>query len=104
MTITDWGHRSVPNVYLVSAFQSKGIWNAAHWKNTKYDKLSKQYVGAIGLADQRKFAKQIELLMLDETPAIFPYFYDFLAASRKNVKGYKPDAIAHVYLSKTSLG
>src|SRR6266851_553779 len=41
MNITDWGSRAVPNVLLVSAFQSKGIWNAAHYSNKRYDHLSK---------------------------------------------------------------
>ena len=50
MTITDWGHRGVPNVLLNAALTSKavpskkaGTWNAAHFKNKKYDSLVKQF-------------------------------------------------------------
>ena len=35
---------------------------------------------------------------------IFPYFYNYLAAGTKSVKGYEADPLGTVYLSKTSLG
>ena len=56
MTITDWGHRGVPNVLLNAALTSKavpskkaGTWNAAHFTNKKYDALVKSF-GGRGLA------------------------------------------------------
>jgi peptide/nickel transport system substrate-binding protein len=110
MTITDWGHRGVPNVLLNAALTSKavpskkaGTWNAAHFKNKKYDALVKSFGAAIALADQRKYAKQIELLLLDQTPVIFPYFYNSLNAGSPKVQGYKVDQLGSMYLSKTSL-
>ena len=110
MTITDWGHRGVPNVLLNAALTSKavpskkaGTWNAAHFKNKKYDALVKSFGAAIALTDQRKYAKQIELLLLDQTPVIFPYFYNSLNAGSPKVQGYKVDQLGSMYLSKTSL-
>ena len=103
MTITDWGHRGVPNVLLNAALTSKGQWNAAHFKNKKYDALYKSYAAALALADQRKYAKQIELLLLDQTPVIFPYFYYSIDAGSKKVKGYDSDQLGEIYLSHTSL-
>src|SRR6266404_2845104 len=104
MNITDWGHRAVPNVILNSALESGGVWNAAHYANKHYDALVKSYEGAIALKDQLKYAKQIETIMLHDTPVIFPYFYNYLAAGSTKVKGYKADALGQVYLSHTSLG
>jgi peptide/nickel transport system substrate-binding protein len=103
INITDWGHRAVPNVYLVSALESKGVWNAAHYSNKRFDRLAKSYLGAIALKDQRKYSKQLELILLNDTPVIFPYFYYYLAAGNKRVRGYKADALGEIYLSKTSL-
>jgi peptide/nickel transport system substrate-binding protein len=103
INITDWGHRAVPNVYLVSALESKGVWNAAHYSNKRVDSLAKSYVAAIALKDQRKYSRQLELLLLHDTPVIFPYFYNYLAAGSKRVQGYKADALGEIYLSKTSL-
>jgi peptide/nickel transport system substrate-binding protein len=103
MNITDWGHRAVPNVYLTAAFETKGIWNAAHYSNKKFDAAAKSYIGAIALKDQRKYAGQMQRILLHDTPVIIPYFYDFLGAGGTNVVGYKSDAQGSVYLSKTSL-
>jgi peptide/nickel transport system substrate-binding protein len=110
MTITDWGHRGVPNVLLNAALTSKaipskkaGTWNAAHFKNKKYDSLVKQFGATPSIGDQRKIAKQIELLLLDQTPVIFPYFYNSFNAGSKKVQGYLVDQLGEEYLSKTSL-
>jgi peptide/nickel transport system substrate-binding protein len=104
MNITDWGHRSVPNVFLTSALESPGVWNAAHYMNPAFDAAAKSFIGAITLTDQQKYAKQAELILLQDTPVIFPYFYNFLAAGTKSVKGYLADPLGTVYLSQTSLG
>ena len=110
MTITDWGHRGVPNVLLNAALTSKaipskvaGTWNAAHFKNKKYDALVKAFGATPALADQKKIAKAIELLLLAETPVIFPYFYNSFNAGSKKVKGYQVDQLGEIYRSKTSL-
>jgi peptide/nickel transport system substrate-binding protein len=110
MTITDWGHRGVPNVLLNAALTSKavpskkaGTWNAAHFKNKKYDSLVKQFGAVVSLADQKKISKQIELLLLDQTPVIFPYFYNSLNAGSPKVQGYAVDQLGSVYVSKASL-
>ncbi|MGH7225111.1 MAG: ABC transporter substrate-binding protein, partial [Gemmataceae bacterium] len=60
--ITDYGHRGVPNVVLAATLSSAGRWNAAHFKNPRYDKLVAEYTAAITLADQRRIAGQIEEL------------------------------------------
>ena len=97
--ITDWGHRGVPNVFLTSALGSKGPWNAPHFKNPAFDKLVADYVAAFDLDSQRAAAKQIQEMLLDETPAIFPYFYFHLAAT-KNVDGVEPTGMGHFDLSQ----
>ncbi len=47
--------------------------------------------------------RQIELLLLAETPVIFPYFYNSFNAGSPKVKGYQVDQLGEIYLSKTSL-
>jgi peptide/nickel transport system substrate-binding protein len=97
--ITDWGHRGVPNVLLSSALGSEGPWNAPHFKNPQFDALLADYVAAFDLDSQRAVAKQIQELLLDETPAIYPYFYFHLAAT-KNVEGVEPTGMGHFDLSR----
>jgi peptide/nickel transport system substrate-binding protein len=98
MSLVDYGHRSVPNVFLTAPLQSKGTWNAAHFKNPTYDSLSKQYIATSDLQSQKTIAGKIENLLLDQTPIIFPYFYNYLSATAANVSGVEPTAIGHIFL------
>jgi peptide/nickel transport system substrate-binding protein len=61
------------------------------------------YLGAVALSDQRKYEKQMQQILLHDTPVIIPYFYNFLAAGSKKVTGYKADAQGTVFLSHTSI-
>src|SRR5438270_901404 len=69
---------------------------------SQYDKLVKQYVAAHDLSSQRSVAGQIETLLLNETPIIFAYFYNYLSATAKSVGGVYPTAIGHVFLNKAT--
>jgi peptide/nickel transport system substrate-binding protein len=85
--ITDYGHRGVPNVFLTAPLVSGGSWNSAHFKNADYDKLVADYIKARDLGTQKTAASQIQKLLLDETPIIFGYFFDYLVPVRNNLKG-----------------
>lgn len=104
INITDWGHRAVPNVFLTAALGTQGVWNAAHYSSPSFDAAAKGFIGAISLEDQRKFAKQAETILLQDTPVIFPYFYNYLAAGTPSVKNYFADPQGTVFVSHTSLG
>jgi peptide/nickel transport system substrate-binding protein len=103
MGITDYGHRPVPNVYLTAALAGDpklGVWNSAHFKNDDYDELVRQYVAALDVDSQRTVAKQIQELLLEETPIIFPYFYNFLSAAKPTLQGAVSAATGQFDLSK----
>ncbi len=100
MGITDYGHRGVPNLLLTAPLSSKGPWNAAHFHNPQYDQLVTRYVAALDLGAQRAAARQIQELLLDETPIMFPYFYYFLTGARLNVSGVETTAMGHIDLSR----
>jgi peptide/nickel transport system substrate-binding protein len=104
MSLVDYGHRSVPNVFLTAPLQTynkakgTGTWNAAHFNDPAYDKLSNEYIAAIDLSTQRSLAGQIETLLLAQTPIIYAYFYNYLSATAKTVTGAYPTAIGHIFL------
>lgn len=104
MSMVDYGARSTPNLFLEAPLLTynkatgAGEWNAARFNNSGYDKLVKQYVAATDLSSQRSIARQIETLLLDETPIIFPYFYNYLSAAQKNVTGIYPTALSQFFL------
>jgi len=98
MSLVDYGHRSVPNVFLTAPLETGGTWNAAHFANSSYDKLVAQYIAATDLSTQRTVAGQIQQLLLNETPVIFAYFYNYLTATAMGVTGVYPTAIGHLFL------
>jgi peptide/nickel transport system substrate-binding protein len=103
MGITDYGHRGVPNVFLSAPLQSDGTWNSAHFKNAEYDTLVKSYIAALDLDSQRTSAGKIQNLLLDESPVLFVYFYDFLTATKKGATGVQPTAMSHLFMNQASL-
>jgi peptide/nickel transport system substrate-binding protein len=102
MSLCDYGHRPVPNVYLTACLTSDGPWNAAHFKNPTYDDLAAQYVAALDLDAQRAAAKQIQELLLDETPIVFPYFYYFLSGAKPTLQGAISAATGQFDLSQAA--
>jgi peptide/nickel transport system substrate-binding protein len=103
MGATDYGHRGVPNVFLSAPLKSDGTWNAAHFKNKDYDSMVTDYIGTQDLQSQRKSAGKIQNLLLDESPILFTYFYDFLTATTKKVAGAQATAMAQLFLDKASV-
>jgi peptide/nickel transport system substrate-binding protein len=108
MSLVDYGHRSVPNVFLTAPLQTTnaasgtGAWNAAHFSNSQYDSLVNQYIATVDVSTQRSLAGQIETLLLSQTPVIYSYFFNWLAATAKNVSGAYPTAIGHIFLYNTT--
>ncbi len=90
MGITDYGHRGVPNVFLRAPLLSDGPWNSAHFKNKDYDALVDSFGRTADVGGQRDIAAKIETLLLDETPIIFGYFFDYLVPTRKGLTGIPP--------------
>lgn len=102
MGITDYGHRGVPNVYLSAPLRSDGTWNAAHFKNKEYDQLAASYIAALDLEAQKADAGKIQRLLLEETPIIFGYFFDYLSATTKGVTGVNPTAMSQIFLDRAA--
>jgi peptide/nickel transport system substrate-binding protein len=103
MGITEYGHRGVPNVVLGAPLKSDGTWNGAHFKNKRYDALVGDYVAALDLDEQRRTSKQIQELLLDESPILFTYFYYFLSGAKDYVAGVETNAMGHTDVSRAGL-
>ena len=103
MGITDYGHRGVPNVFLQAPLLSTGTWNSAHFNNKDYDALVTSYVAALDLEAQRATAGKIQTLLLDETPILQTYFYDFITVTKAGMGGVVSTAMGHLMLGQASL-
>jgi peptide/nickel transport system substrate-binding protein len=102
--IVDYGGRPVPITYFNAALRKGGVWNAARYSSPKFEQLVNQFYAAPNLAGQKKWASQIQRLLLKDTPVIYAYFYNFIAASSKRVTGYVPDGMGWINLRKVRIG
>ena len=104
-TLTEYGARGVPNVYITRAYMSGGIgdWNASHYNNPKFDALAKTYLAAAEVTAQRKATKGMAGILLRDTPVVTDYFIKYVTASSSKVKGYVPEGLSHIRLAKVSL-
>jgi peptide/nickel transport system substrate-binding protein len=102
-TITEWGARGVPNVYIVAAYLSDGIWNAAHYKNAKFDSAAQSFLSAVDVKTQRKYTKTMAGLLLRDTPVVTSFFVNYVAAGTSKVNNYEAEGLTHVRLAKTWL-
>lgn len=102
-TLTEYGARGVPNIYLTRCYMSTGDWNASHYNNAEFDSLAKTYLGAAEVAAQRTATKRMAGLLLRDTPVITDYFISYVTASSSKVKNYVPEGISHVRLAKVGL-
>jgi peptide/nickel transport system substrate-binding protein len=96
--IVDYGGRPVPLTYLNAALKSGGVWNAARYKSKAFDRILANFIGAPDLGGQRRYARQLQTQLLKDTPAIYAYFYNFIAATGANVRGYVPGGMADINL------
>lgn len=101
--ITDYGHRSIPNVYLTAQLASDGVWNSSHIKDPKLDRLIGDFVASVDPLAQTKAARDLQTLLLDETPLIYSYFLEFVAVSTNKVTGIVPNATGQLFLGHAAL-
>jgi peptide/nickel transport system substrate-binding protein len=102
-TLTEYGARGVPNIYLTRCYVSTGDWNASHYSNPEFDSLAKTYLAASEVAAQRKATKRMAGLLLRDTPVVTDYFINYVTASSSKVKNYVPEGLSHIRLAKVSL-
>ena len=61
------------------------------------------YKAATELPAEREIAGGIERLLLDETPVIIPYFYDYLCATGPTVTGVAVSGLSQIFLQDAAL-
>jgi peptide/nickel transport system substrate-binding protein len=62
-----------------------------------------EFGAALEIGAQKRVARQIETLLLDETPVVIPYFFDQLIATRKSLQGVRFTAISQLYFARATL-
>jgi peptide/nickel transport system substrate-binding protein len=102
-TLTEYGWRGVPNIYLSRCYMSDGDWNASHYKNPAFDRIARSFLAAAEVGAQRRAARQLAAILTRDTPVIIDYFINYVTASSSRVRNYVPEGISHVRLAKVGL-
>src|SRR5262245_12274528 len=95
-TLTEYGWRGVPNLYITRCYMSTGDWNASHYKNPAFDSVARSFLAAVDVQTQRKGTKKMAGILLQDTPVITDYFINYVTASTTKVKGYTPEGISQM--------
>jgi len=100
--IVDYGHRPTPDVFLNSAFKTKGVWNSSQYSSADFDAAFKEFQSAVGVDAQKAACAKIEQVMNTDVPAAIPYFYNYLSGNAKTFTGVYTSALGQMFLSSAS--
>ena len=100
--IVDYGHRATPDVFLNSAFKSKGVWNSSQYSSAPFDDAFKAFQSAVGVDAQKAACANIEQILNDDVPVGIPYFYNYLSGNAKTFTGVYTCALGQMFLSAAS--
>ena len=103
MSLVDYGHRGVPNVLLGAPLLSMGRGTRPTSRTPPTTASANSYVGSLDLTSQRKYAGQIEQLLLDETPLILAFWFDSISVTKKPVAGVVTTGMGQIYLKQAGL-
>ena len=98
--IVDYGHRATPDVYLNAALSTNGIWNSSQYSSPEFDAAFAAYPAAIGVEAQTAACKTIQEILLEDTPVVVPYLYNYISGWSKKFDGIKVSALGQMFLDK----
>ena len=101
--LVDWASRAVPAQYLIPAYTSDGIWNAAHFDDPTFDGLVSDFDGEVDKDKRAKIANQLGQLQAQQVPAIIPIFTDTSRVYSTKVRGPIAQQSNYLDLTKVSL-
>jgi len=99
--ISDWVGRGVPDQNLMREFRSTGDWSASHINSPKLDAAIDKYMSALTFEKKKAASKEIQEVMLDETPVIIMYNTNLLVVTRENISNIKVNGISQMDVTNT---
>ncbi len=100
--IVDYGHRPTPDVYFGRALETDGDWNSSNYASPEFDRLFAEYQAAVDVDGQKRAVGQIQQLLHEDAPAIYPFFFNYLSGHDASVSGVQVTALGHMKLEKAS--
>ncbi|MDP9463208.1 MAG: ABC transporter substrate-binding protein, partial [Actinomycetota bacterium] len=100
--IVDYGHRATPDVFLLKAFKTGGDWNSSEYSSAELDAAILEYQASADLDKRTAACEKIETIMLEDTPAAIPYFYNYLGGFSKSFSGVRLSALGQMLLDQAA--
>ena len=100
--IVDYGHRPVPDVYLVKAFRGGGDWNSSQYASAEMDAAIIEYQSSAELEARTAACTKIEKIMWEDVPAAIAYRYNGLGGFSKSFVGVEFTALGHTLFGKAA--
>ncbi len=100
--IVDYGHRPTPDVYFSSALATGGVWNSSNYASDDFDRLLSEYRTSVDVDGQKKAIGEIQKLLHEDTPACYPFFFNYLSGHDSSVSGMISTALGHTIVSSAS--
>ena len=100
--IVDYGHRPTPDVFFGRALETDGDWNSSNYASAEFDGLFKDYQAAVGVDGQKTAVAAIQRLLHEDTPACYPFFFDYLSGHDAGITGVQVTALGHMQLQNAS--
>jgi peptide/nickel transport system substrate-binding protein len=96
--IVDYGHRATPDVYLNAALSTKGIWNSSQYSSPDFDAAFAEYQAAIGVDAQKAACTKMQTILLEDTPVVIPYIYNYISGWSKKYDKIRVSALGQIFL------
>jgi peptide/nickel transport system substrate-binding protein len=100
--IVDYGHRPVPDIFFSSALATGGVWNSSNYANADFDAQLLAYRTAVDVDGQKAAVGEIQKILHEDTPACYPYFFNYLGGHDDGVSGVQITSLGHVITTKAS--
>ena len=85
--IVDYGHRATPDVFLNSAFKTKGVWNASQYSSAEFDAAFTEFQSAVGVDAQKAACAKIETILNEDVPVGHPVLVQLPLRQLQEVHG-----------------
>ncbi|MGA9276826.1 ABC transporter substrate-binding protein [Ilumatobacter sp.] len=102
--IVDYGHRPTPDVFFGRGLETDGDWNASNYNSTDFDGLFGDYQASVDVDGQKEAIGKIQRLLHEDSPACYPFFFDYLSGHTDVVSGVEVTALGHMQFQKASKG
>lgn len=78
------------------------MWNSSNYASEEFDGLLSDYRTSVDVAGQKEAIGSIQSLLHEDAPALYAYFFNYLAGHADTVSGVQATALGHIVVSGAS--